>query len=121
MISGIVIKGKQLWRTIGFPTANIFLAPWNVADGTYGLIVEVRWKRYFGIGVYLEKFSTFESHILGFDWDIYGENIIVETLVKIRENQKLPSLAELKEQIQKDQEFMENWIEASKRKGEHLL
>jgi riboflavin kinase/FMN adenylyltransferase len=86
MLSGIVITGKQLGRTIGFPTANIFLDPWHIEDGTYGLIVEVWGKQHFGIGVYLERFSTFESHILDFEWDIYGQEIRINPVVKIRDN-----------------------------------
>lgn len=52
-----------------------------------------------GVGVYLPHLSTFESHFLDFDDDIYGETIEIDTLYKIRENKKYDSLVELAEQI----------------------
>ena len=111
-LSGIVIEGKKLGRTIGFPTANISL-PCSCTDlraGTYGLSALVQWGNYYGIGVYLADQELFEAHFFDFDEDIYGEMISVTPLFMIRENMKFSELAELKNQIQKDQEVMRGWI-----------
>lgn len=113
MISGIVIEGKKLGRTIGFPTANISL-PCNCTEletGTYWLSAIVWGETLYGIWVYLRDLELFEAHFFWFDADIYGEMISVEPLFKIRENRKFANLIELKEQIQKDREVMEEWIE----------
>ncbi len=119
MISGVVIEGKKLGRTIGFPTANISL-PCNCSDleaGTYGLSAIVWWETLYGIWVYLRDVELFEAHFFDFDADIYGEMISVEPLFKIRENRKFSWLEELKSQIQKDREVMEEWIEEMNDRG----
>lgn len=112
-IIGEVIHGKQLGRTIGFPTANIALTPGDLtlAPGTYGLKGEVRGEVYYGIGVYLEPSSLFEAHFFNFSLDIYGETIRVTPLFFIRENQRFDGLEALKAQIEADREVMRDWIE----------
>ena len=111
-LSGIVIEGKKLGRTIGFPTANISL-PCSCTDlsaGTYGLRALVRWEDYYGIGVFLTDQELFEAHFFDFDADIYGEMISVTPLFRIRENQKFSGIEALKAQIEQDKKVMENWI-----------
>jgi FAD synthase len=49
--------------------------------------------------------NIFESHIFDFDGDLYGKNIEVVILYKIRENEKFENFEALKNQIQKDKEF----------------
>ena len=113
MISGIVIEGKKLGRTIGFPTANIAL-PCSCSDlraGTYGLSGIVRWEVYYGIGVFLAEQELFEAHFFDFSDDIYGEMISVTPIFKIRDNQKFSWLESLKSQIEKDRGVMKKWIE----------
>lgn len=102
--SGIVIHGKELGRTIGYPTANIALAPWLVEDGVYVLSVTVRDREYRGVGTYREDITLFEAHIFDFDADIYDETISISLLRKIRDNRKFDSFAELKKQIDRDAE-----------------
>ena len=111
--SGIVVKGNQLGRTIGFPTANILIKE------DYKLIPKK--------GVYLVKSiikgdlvygimnigirptlngtnQTIEVHYLDFDEDLYEQQLTVEVLEFIRAEQKFDSLEILKNQIQKDKE-----------------
>lgn len=113
-ISGVVIHGKHLGRTIGFPTANIALPATSssLSAGTYGLSAIVQGKKLYGIGVYLLEAGLFESHFFDFDSDIYGETISVTPLFLIRENQKFSGLEALKEQIEEDKRVMEEWLKA---------
>lgn len=110
--SGIVIEGKKLWRTIGFPTANLSLpcSCSSLEAGTYGLKGIIRWETYYGIGVFLDTLELFEAHFFDFSDDIYGEMISVTPLFRIRENQKFSSLDALKSQIEADQEVMRVWM-----------
>lgn len=119
MISGIVIEGKKLGRTIGFPTANISLPCecTNLEEGTYGLSAIVGGKSFYWVGVYLRDLELFEAHFFGFDEDIYGEMISIDPLFKIRENRKFSGLEELKTQIQKDREVMDEWIKEIHERG----
>jgi FAD synthase len=119
MISGIVIHGKHLGRTIWFPTANISLpcSCTDLEDGTYGLSAIVWWEDLFGIGVYLRDSELFEAHFFDFDGDIYGEMISIDPLFKIRDNRKFSWLTELKSQIEKDRGVMEEWIEEIGNRG----
>lgn len=120
-ISGIVIKGKQLGRTIGFPTANIHieedykLLP---KKGVYIVKSVINNKTIFGmmnIGnrpTVDGKTTTIEVHFLNFDSTIYNENIVVEILDFIRDENKFDSLDSLKNQIEKDKQTTLNFLDS---------
>ena len=111
--SGTVVKGQQLGRTIGFPTANIYikedykLIPKN---GVYIVKSILGQKLTYGImnignrptvdGVS----QTIEVHFIDFDKDLYDQEITIEVLEFIRDEHKFDSLDALKNQIQKDKE-----------------
>ena len=110
-LSGIIVKGKQLGRTIGFPTANIQvreIAKLIPSDGVYAVKVYYKEEVFGGmlnIGnrpTVDGNFQTVEVNIFDFDQEIYGENLTVEFLQKIRDEQKFNGLEELKGQIAKD-------------------
>jgi len=111
--SGIVVKGRQLGRTIGFPTANVQVSePYKLipANGVYAVRTLVRGTWLNGIMNIGNRPTvdgigrTQEVHILDFTADIYGENISVELLDYIRPEQKFSGIEELKTQILKDKE-----------------
>ena len=113
-LEGKVIKCKQLGRTIGFPTANIkidkdMLIP---KGGIYATKVYIDKEIYFGatnIGynpTVNGKDLSIETNILDFNKDIYGKNIKVEFLERIRDEKKFNSLEELKSQLEKDTTFV---------------
>ena len=111
--SGTVVKGQQLGRTIGFPTANIHikedykLIPKNgvyivksILDQklTYGIMNIGNRPTVDGIS------QTIEVHFIDFDKDLYNQEITIEVLEFIRDEHKFNSLDALKNQIQKDKE-----------------
>ena len=107
--SGIVKKGNQRGRTIGFPTANILVdGKIHVKHGVYATQVKLRGKIYPGVSnfgiqpTFQNSILTLETHILNFSEDIYGEKIEVSLISRIRDEKKFASLQELKEQIVKD-------------------
>lgn len=114
-ITGQVIKGQQVGRTIGFRTANIEY-PCELIDlpfGVYGVNVICDNASYKGITnfgvrptVSNSNHCTLETHIIDFDKDIYGKTITVEFLKMIRPEKKFNSLDELQCQILKDLEAL---------------
>ena len=119
-LSGNVVKGKQLGRTIGFPTANIELeeeyklVPKN---GVYIVTAEIDGKSVYGmmnIGfnptVQGEK-RTIEVHFFDFDLDIYDRHIRVAILQRIRSEEKFESVEFLKIQLGKDKDFSIQYIQ----------
>ena len=119
VLNGTVIKGKQLGRTIGFPTANLKieeeykLIPKN---GVYIVKSTINKKTVFGIlnigtnpTVNGEKLSI-EVHFIDFDGDLYHSNIEISVLESIREEQKFDSIELLKNQIQEDKEAAISYI-----------
>lgn len=116
LLHGVVVSGKQLGRTIGFPTANMELyEPLKLvpANGVYLVDVHVLGKDYKGIcnignrpTVGENQSRTIETHILNFDEDIYGLEMSIEFVAKIRDERKFASMDQLKEQITKDKEFV---------------
>ena len=110
-LSGVIVKGKQLGRTIGFPTANIQvreIAKLIPSDGVYAVKVYYKENAFGGMLNIGNRptvdgtFQTVEVNIFDFDQEIYGENLAVEFLQKIRNEQKFNGLDELKAQIAKD-------------------
>jgi len=111
-IRGKVVEGFRVGRTIGFPTANIELDDRDKlvpANGVYA--VRVRWnslvfKGMMNIGnrptLDNGQNISLEVHIIGFDTDIYYQNLEIDFIQKIRNEQKFKSVDELKEQLQKD-------------------
>lgn len=109
-LSGYVMPGRQIGRTIGVPTANILIPDEVVVPklGVYAtecLIDGVRHKAVTNIG----NRPTVEGHqvraeswILDFDGDLYGKHMTVLFHKFLRPERKFASLEELKTQIQKD-------------------
>lgn len=117
--SGIVVKGKQLGRTIGFPTANIKinedykLIPKN---GVYIVKSNYDKKTIFGLMNIGTRPTvdgtnqTIEVFFLDFDKTIYDETLTIEIIEFIRDEQKFDSLNDLKNQINEDKIFALNYI-----------
>jgi riboflavin kinase/FMN adenylyltransferase len=112
MISGVVVKGAQLGRTLGWPTANVGavdpvkLVP---ANGVYAITARVGkedLKGMMNIGVRPTVTDhgdrTIEAHLFGLDRDIYGEQITVYLHHRLRDELRFGSLDEMKEQIARD-------------------
>ena len=113
LIKGKVIHGKKLGRTIGFPTANLeFDSKIIIPDkGVYYTNVEYNNKTYKGITsvgynpTVNGQQLTIETYILDFDDTIYGQELKVYFIERIREEIKFNSLDELVKQIKKDENF----------------
>ncbi len=118
-ITGKIVKGNQIARTLGYKTANI-IKDKNIVTPKYGVYFgygEIDGKKYkalinFGIRPSVDKFlkETLEVHLFNFDEDIYGKNLKVEFVKRIREEKKFNSLEELKKQIDKDYNLIKNAI-----------
>lgn len=113
-LTGLVIRGDQIGRTIGFPTANLFLEETYKlipADGIYAVMVEeypeskglLKGMGYIGTRPTLNGMSrNIEINIFDFDKDIYGQNIRVHFLYFLRGDMKFHSLQKLTDQISQD-------------------
>jgi len=109
VLCGIVVKGDGRGRGLGFPTANIAsrhaIIPGN---GVYAVRIFVRDKHYNGIvniGIrptFDAKSLAVEVHIFGFDEDIYGEEVSISFIRRIREEKKFAGVPELIAQIKSD-------------------
>ncbi len=110
MLSGIVMPGRQLGRTIGVPTANVLIpeevvVPRRGVYATECLVDGVRHKAVTNIG----SRPTVEGHqvraeswLLDFDGDLYGKHMTIIFHTFLRPEQKFASLEELKAQIELD-------------------
>lgn len=118
-LSGIISKGKQLGRTIGYPTANIKieeeykLIPLN---GVYIAQSILNGKTVFGmmnIGTRPTvdgTTQTIEINFFDFKQDLYGQKITVSLLHRMRAEQKFDSLDTLKSQLSKDKINAQSYI-----------
>ena len=111
-LSGVVVSGNRIGRTLGFPTANMELydplkaVPGNgvsqvdvsVCGNSYKGVCNIGVRPTIGIG----GTRVIETHILDFNEDIYGLDIRINFLRHIRAERKFDSLEELKLRLQKD-------------------
>ena len=112
-LTGVVVAGNRMGRTIGFPTANLRLyEPLKLvpARGVYVVEAEVLGKKYRGMTDIGTRptvggtFPTIETHILDFDEDIYGLPLTITFLRRLRDEIHFPSLEALKQQLILDRE-----------------
>ncbi|MBQ5878490.1 MAG: riboflavin kinase, partial [Alistipes sp.] len=110
VIEGVVTPGRQIGHTLGFPTANIALDEGLCENGVYRTQVKVE-----GIDQIFDAMSNvgynpsvggselrLESHLFGFEGDLYGRRIWVCLVEKIRDERKFESMEELRAQLQCD-------------------
>ncbi|MEM7758283.1 MAG: bifunctional riboflavin kinase/FAD synthetase [Cyanobacteria bacterium P01_A01_bin.40] len=109
-LMGTVVTGKQLGRTIGFPTANLQIPPEKFLPryGVYSVDVLVEQTVIQGVmnvgcrPTVAGVAPTIEVHLLNWAGDLYGQMLKVSLLSFLRPEQKFASLEELKQQIAKD-------------------
>lgn len=108
-MSGKVIAGQQLGRTLGVPTANIHLNRHHIPmSGVFAVRVTAKnhtWPGVANLGVrptVAGKTPLLEVHLLGYSGNLYGKRIQVEYVEKIREEKKFDSLDALKAAINDD-------------------
>ena len=113
-LTGVVVAGNRLGRTIGFPTANLKLyEPLKLVPGRGVYLVDVevlgqRWRGMTNIGLRPTvggTYTTIETHILDFDEDIYGLPLTVTFLRRLRDEIHFASLEELRSRLEKDREI----------------
>ena len=124
-IAGPVCHGNEIGRTIGFPTANISVAPHILlpANGVYAALTTVDGKVYpsilnIGLRPTIEKSVglTVEVNLLDFHADIYGKEIRTELHAFLRPEQKFSGLDGLKAQLQRDEARAREFFAAYEKK-----
>lgn len=111
-VTGKVVKGKQIGRKMGFPTANLLLPEVKLlpANGVYAAWVTLPDGTKRGGMLDIGRRPTIEDngklntevHIFDFDGNLYGESISIDFIGKIRNEQHFSSLEELQRQLTKD-------------------
>lgn len=123
-VTGKVVHGKRLGRTLDVPTANIALGRYRspvrgvyVADAYIGKNGQ-RWQAVANVGVRPTVDGNakplLEVHLLNFSGEIYGEWLCVEFRQKLRNEKKFSSLDELKQQIHQDIKAAHSYFASAK-------
>ena len=119
-ILGTVVKGKQVGRQLGYPTANVQMSHTLVPPpGVYSSITRVR-NLFFPSATFISPFSNgvsqenplVETHIMGFNEEVYGSQIEIILIEFLRGDRKFADLPTLKQQITTD--VRQSLISASK-------
>ena len=116
-VSGTVIHGKKIGRTIGYPTANIEVNPLKLLPKKGAYIVDVfvknaQFKGMLSIGTNPtigENSVSTEVYILNFSEDIYGEEISVNFREFLHDEIKFESMEKLIERLDEDKRITENF------------
>jgi riboflavin kinase/FMN adenylyltransferase len=120
MLTGTIVRGKGIGKTLGYPTANIQieeaykLIPKN---GVYIVKTNFKGITYFGmmnIGTNPTvggKSQTIETYFFNMDTDLYGSKMTIQMLKRIRDEKKFASVDQLIEAMQNDEKISINYIE----------
>ena len=116
-LSGEVVTGAQRGHGLGFPTANLEVRPERAipADGVYAVFALLGSQRYQGVanvGVrpsFDNGHRTVETHLFDFDQGIYGCDLVVEFVARLRPERRFADITDLIAQIQRDGEAA-RWI-----------
>ncbi len=109
-IRGMVVSGKREGRKIGFPTANVSTSDSLIpAKGVYAARVQVNRGKWLDAMVNLGTQPTFggrhfqiEAHIFDFDQDIYGDELTIQFVKRIRAEKRFADVQSLKQQLSVD-------------------
>lgn len=109
-ITGRVVRGKQLGRTLGYPTANIRFhgkrpALWGIYATRVHGIGDTPWSSVSSLGTrptVAGKEPLLEAHLFDFDGDLYGRRLTVEFVAKLRDEVRFDGLPALIEQMHCD-------------------
>lgn len=113
-LSGVVVHGNQLGRTIGYPTANLQpsdteqIIPGIGIYAIYAIYDGIQYSAMLSIGynptVTDKKELRIEANIFDFDKDIYGQQLTIVFIKRLRGEEKFSSLDALTDQLHKDKE-----------------
>jgi riboflavin kinase/FMN adenylyltransferase len=118
-LSGKIIKGDELGRKIGYPTANLkILEKYKLKpqNGVYLIRTKLKKQTYFGmmnIGIrptILAKNNQIETHLFNFNGNLYDHEMTLEILEKIREEKKFESIEKLKIQLDIDKKHCQKLL-----------
>ncbi len=110
-ITGIVIRGQMLGRTLGFPTANLIVSaetPLLIPNGVYAVRIVYSESIYLGMAnigtrpTINGKSLTVEVNLFDFNDDLYGQTLNVYFVCRIRDEKKFKTLEGLTRKIARD-------------------
>ena len=119
MLTGKVVKGKELGRKLNYPTANLYIEESYKLipkKGVYIIKSHLENKTYFGmmnIGTNPtvdNDGQRIETHFFDASFNLYDKKIQIEMLKRIRDEKKFDSLEQLQEAMQQDEEFSREYI-----------
>jgi len=119
LLSGEIVKGQGLGRKLNYPTINLHIKESYKLipkTGVYIVKTTIDQKVFFGImnigfrPTVNGKNKTIEVHLLDFTGDLYGENLQIEVLKRLRDEQKFSGLEKLILQIKKDELKARKWL-----------
>lgn len=122
-LSGNTVHGRYIGNTIDFPTINTEISKDKLIpqSGVYATFVRVLNKTYKGMTnvgtnptVTDENYISVETHILGFNENIYGKDAQIFFVKKIRDDKKFDSLTELKNQLSDDALLINAYLDTVK-------
>jgi riboflavin kinase/FMN adenylyltransferase len=113
-IEAEVIHGKKIGRALGFPTANMTLDGYDVERGVYRSEVTICGQEYramSNVGIRPSvggKELLLETHVIGYEGNLYGQRLKVRLVEKIRDEKRFGSISDLKEQLMRDYNYIAN-------------
>ena len=126
-VSGEVISGQRLGRTLGVPTANIALPAANrLAHGIYAVVARVEGRAFPAVASFGTRptigagAALLEVHLLDFDGDLYGREIEVEFIERIRDELKFDSVPALVAEMERDKERARAILESAPLGGNRI-
>ena len=123
LLTGEIVTGQGIGRKINFPTVNlhikedyklipnkgVYIVRANFNDESVFGIMNIGFRPTVG-----GKGQTIEIHLLDFNKDLYGSNMQIEVLMRLRDEKKFESIEELSAQIRQDEKSARNWLMKSK-------
>ena len=113
-IEGVVEKGEQRGRTLGFPTANLgeikVAVPANGVYAGFAILGDSRYRAAIHLGpnptFEEKKGGKVEIHLIDYDGDLYGRTLAVEFVDRVRKIAKFDSVDELTDQLRRDVQWV---------------